>query len=311
MPEEVPTEAAVQQPPEFNEAEPTVPEPLESQSGKVGDIFQDGDITLLVAGWSNVSPAEYTKPDPGKKFISTDIIVVNAGDTPTQFSSFDFYLKDHTGQKYDLDAMATGASGSDFLPELELASGEKLWTRIGFQIPEGAAGLQLIYDALEEIAGKVFVELGDEPVSVTPPEKLPGESEQQVYTSNQPVEINGLFITVNGASYSSGTEYLKPNPGAQWVVVDLTLENKRESSVNITSYTQLLLKDSQGWLCLHTPSPLMGTGGAEPNGELISGEKMRGQVGFEVPQGASGLVLMYDEDSYELPSKVSIALPLP
>jgi hypothetical protein len=72
-----------------------------------------------------------------------------------------------------------------------------------------------------------------------------------------------------------------------------------------------LLKDSTGWLCRQDSGVIFATGGSEPNGELTPGEKIRGQVGFVVPQGATGLLLMYDEDSYHPPPKVTIALTLP
>lgn len=315
--EALPSQEAEQeaQPPTAESTEPAPPTETavpEVQNGKVGDILQSGDITLFIMGWNSVTPGDYIKPDAGKKFIAADVILVNAGKTPVQFSSFEFYVKDETGQKYDMDAMVTFTAGTDFLTGVELASGEKLWTKVGFHIPENAAGLQLIYDPVHERdTSKIFVDLGNEPASVPPPAQLPGESEQEVHPADQTVEVNGLFITINRTSYTSGTEYSKPNPGVQWLIVDITLENKRGSSVNLMPALQFLLKDSRGWICMHSIMAVMAVSGSEPSAELTAGEKLRGQLGFEVPEGATGLILMFDEDSDALPPKISIMLPLP
>jgi hypothetical protein len=47
--------------------------------------------------------------------------------------------------------------------------------------------------------------------------------------------------------------------------------------------------------------------GTSPDGELAPGEKVRGQVGFQVPVGASGLVFVFDAGVWDY-GKVFVAL---
>jgi hypothetical protein len=287
---------------------PTEPEPLSPQSGKVGDVIQSGSITLFVMGWENVSPLQYLNPESGNKFISTDCVVVNSGALPLALHSFSLYLKDETGQKYEQNTSASMAVGGG--PQsIELSPGERLWIRQGFQIPETRAGFQFIFDPVEKYAGKIFVDLGSEPGLVHPPANLPGEQTLQIHQPDQTVVAGGLAISINAVNYSMGGEYIKPKPGNKFVVVDVTIENQSSSNIKVMIYGQMALKDSRGWVTFPTPSALIAPNEATPDGDLVPGEKIRGNVGFEILEDATGLVLMFDEDILQPPPKISIALP--
>jgi len=289
---------------------PTKFAPPEPQTGKAGEVIQSGDITLFVMGWDNVTPMQYLNPDPGCKFISIAYVVVNSGDSPIALHSFSFYLKDATGQKYEQAIGASMAVGGG-IQSVELSSGERLWISQGFQVSEAGSDLQFIFESLEQRAGKIFVDLGAEPGLVQAPTSLPGEKALQNDQPNQPVMAGGLVITVNVVSDSMEEQYIKPRPGNKFVIVDVTIENQSSANIKVMIYAQMALKDSQGRLTFSTPSALMESNEATPDGDLIPGEKIRGKVGFEVLEDASGLVLMFDEDIFQPPPKVSIALPTP
>ena len=86
-------------------------------------------------------------------------------------------LKDDTGQKYQMDLMASTAAKKDS-PDGELSPGERIRGTVGFQVPQDAKGLQFVFDASVFSFGKVFVNLGDTPVTIEPPTKFEGETEQ-------------------------------------------------------------------------------------------------------------------------------------
>lgn len=104
---------------------------------------------------------------------------------------------------------------------VEAAAGEKLRGKVGFQIPENAQGLQFVFDASVFGTGKVFVDLGAEPVKVEPPAELAGETAQQTYNVGDIIAMGTTNITVNEVLYPTGDQFNQPNAGFKYLVVDL------------------------------------------------------------------------------------------
>jgi hypothetical protein len=287
---------------------PTEFVPPQPKTGKIGEVIQSGDLTLYVVGWDIIPAAEYTKPNPGKKFMAVEIVLVNSGESSLRIGHTEFYIKDSTGQLYEKDYSAEMAGGFQTI-QMELAPGERVWGKVGFQVPESAGGLQFVFEMgswMEANVGKIFVDLDPQPVQVQLPGDLPGERKPQLHSASQPVQLDDVVITINGVGYPEAGKYTFPLPGNKFMVVDVTFENKGSSSVPL--YTGLLLiKDSRDWLCLEDGMAIMAAGGSRLQGELTAGEKLRGQVGFQVPENATGLILVFDNDIYK-PGKVFIAL---
>jgi len=88
------------------------------------------------------------------------------------------------------------------------------------------------------------------------------------------------------------------DPGNMFVAVDLTLENRGAEAKAVSSLIQMYLKDSSGQKYDLDLAASVASGGATPDGEIAPGEKIRGQVGFQVPQDAKGLVFIFDADVF-------------
>lgn len=274
---------------------------------QVGDIITIGDMVMVVLGWDKPTGDDFNKPDEGKEFVAVEVLMVNKGSEAGSVSSLlQMALKDETGQRYDVDLMAQAASGSS--PEGEMSPGERLRGKVGFQVPVDATGLVFVYDANVFGTGKVFVELGPEPISVEPPSEIAGETEQTTYSVGDVIEVGDLTMVVNEVTYPEGDEFNKPDEGNKFVVVDLTLENRGAEAATISTLMQMSLKDATGQRYDVDLMAEVASGGASPDGELAPGEKLRGQVGFQVPETAEGLVFVYDADVFGY-GKVFIALP--
>jgi uncharacterized protein DUF4352 len=88
-----------------------------------------------------------------------DLTIENTGQQAAHLSTLaQMSLKDRAGWKYSLDLLATTAAGGS-TPEGELAPGEKLRGKVGFQVPKAATGLLFVFDADVLGAGRVFVTL--------------------------------------------------------------------------------------------------------------------------------------------------------
>lgn len=305
-----PAEAAPTDPPaQPTEPPPTdTPPPVQEQIFNVGDIVSIGDSVLVVLGWEDVPGDDFSKPDEGKKFIAVDLLIVNQSDAPASISTLlQMSLKDETAQKYQVDLLAsTAAQGGNI--DGELSPGERIRGKIGFQVPANAQGLQFVFDANIFGAGKATVNLGAAPVKVEPPAELAGESEQQTFKVGDIVEIGTLALTVNEVTSPAGDDFNKPEAGKKFLVVDLTVENKSAETAAISSLLQMSLKDAGGQTYDMDLSASVASGGTSPDGELAPGEKIRGQIGFQVPTEATGLVFVFDASVFGS-GKVFVALP--
>lgn len=277
------------------------------QNYKVGDVVGIGDLSLVVLGWNWTEGNDFAKPEAGNKFLAVEMLVVNKGEKADSISTLmQMSLKDQTSQKYSVDLLAASAAGADS-PEGEIAPGERLRGKVWFQVPEGATGLVFVFDADIFGRGKIFVDLGSEPVSLEPPAELAGETAQTTYKIGDVVKIGDLSLTMNGVSTPAGDSFARPDPGNKFVVVDMTLENRGGKAESISTIMQMSLKDATGQKYGVSLMATASSGGSSPDGELAAGEKVRGQVGFEVPENAQGLTFVFDADVFGK-GKVFIAL---
>lgn len=121
------------------------------------------------------------------------------------------------------------------------------------------------------------------PVATTAPAVTVGKVGERV-------ESNGIALTVNSVSaVDNVSDVFKPKEGNIFLVVDVTIESVDKDAA---AYNPLYfdVKDADGFEYSYnftSPDPTL------KSGELSPGEKARGNVAFEVPAGALGLVLSY------------------
>jgi hypothetical protein len=278
------------------------------QNYKVGDVIAIGDHVLVVLGWENIPAGDFSKPDAGKKFVAVELLIVNNSQSSMSVSTLlQMAMKDDTGQKYDVDFMAsTELEGGSV--DGELAPGEKIRGKVGFQVGENAQGLQFVFDASIFGSGKVFVDLGAVPVKVEPPASIAGETVQQTYNVGDVVAMGTTTLTVNEIQYPAGDDFNKPNAGFKFLIVDLTLENQSATAISVSTLMQMSMKDANSQKYNVDFMASTASGGSSPDGEIAPGEKLRGQVGFQVPADASGLVFIFDADVWGT-GKVLVAIP--
>ncbi len=278
------------------------------QTYKVGDVTVIGDHVLVVLGWGNVPSSDFTSPDEGKKFVAVELLIVNNSQSAMSLSTMlQMSMKDETGQKYNVDLMASVAVDGGRI-DGELAPGERIRGKVGFQIAEDAQGLQFVFDASVFGTGKVVVDLGAEPMTVEPPANIAGEMSQQTYGVSDVIAMGTTNVTVNEVISPAGDQFAKPDEGKKFLVVDLTIENGGATSISLSTLLQMSLKDSSGQKYDVDLMASVASGGTSPDGEISPGEKLRGQVGFQVPQDAAGLVFVFDADVWGT-GKVFVAVP--
>lgn len=289
-------------------AEPTAPPTAATTTFATGDIIDFGDLSMIVLGWSSPAGDEFSQPDAGNKFVVVDTLFVNTGSAADSLSSLlQTQLKDGTSQVYNPDFNATLAAGVSS-PDGEISPGERIRGSIGFQVPQDATGLQFVFDASFLGGQRVFVNLGDEPVSVPAPETIEGETGVTPFEVGDIIEIGDLSLVVNAVTFPTGDDFNKPDDGKKFVAVDLSVTNNSAESQAISSLIQMDLKDATGQVYDVDFTASLAAGGASPDGELAPGETLRGQVGFQVPTDAQGLQFAFDGELFG-GGKVFVNLP--
>lgn len=287
-----------------NEETPQIPHEVIYE---VGDIISINDAVLLVLGWDQPPGGDFNPPEDGKKYLVVDLMIANQGDRSFNSSPvFQMTLKDPSGQKYNINGKANIASGSN-TPNGEVNPGEVIRGKVGFHVPEDLTNFIFEYEANLIGIGEVSVNLGATPVAMDPPPDLNLAHRQEIYSVGEQIEISGLVLQVLGVSYPSGTDIVKPKEGYKFVSVDVQVENQGKSVQEITSIVQMYLKDNTGEkYTFHLGAQSIIDSGL-PDDELQPGERIRGQIGFQVPTDTVGLIFVFDAEIFGF-GKVFIAL---
>jgi len=287
-----------------NEETPLTPQEVIYE---VGDIVSINNAVLVILGWDQPPGGDFNPPDEGKKYLVVDLMIANQGERSFNSSPvFQMTLKDPSGQKYNINGKANIASGSN-TPNGEVNPGEVIRGKVGFHVPEDLTNFIFVYEANLIGIGEVSVNLGGTPIAMDPPSDLNLAHRQEIYSVGEQIEISGLVIQVLGVSYPSGTDFVKPKEDYKFVSVDVQVENQGDSVQEITSIVQMYLKDNTGEkYTFHLGAQSVIDSGL-PDDELQPGERIRGQVGFQVPTDSAGLIFVFDAEIFGF-GKIFIAL---
>lgn len=261
----------------------------------VGDVLSIAEISLCVLGWSEVDPGSRSSgPDEGYRWIFVDVLMVNRGHLPVEVS-LSTSVRDGTGQSFDPNPSIMH-SGSWWTEALNgrLDPNEQVRDRIGYEVPVDAKDFTFVCTS-DLVAGKVFVALG-EPGMRDVPEQMVGEnSPGDVFMIGQAVSVGTLSVTVNDASTpQSQSRYGNPDPGFQYLLVDMTFVNEAQQDLHLSPDNQVWVKDhlSRKYMSDWSANSWLDTTSFEDT--LSPGEKTRGQLAFQIAADAESLVLVFD-----------------
>ncbi|WEV45799.1 DUF4352 domain-containing protein [Streptococcaceae bacterium ESL0687] len=136
------------------------------------------------------------------------------------------------------------------------------------------------------------------------------KSEQTTFKIGDVVEHNNVQFKVNSVEYSSGTKYSKPKEGNQYVIVNITITNKGDDTIDYNPYDFKL--DSNGNQTNLTEFVMADSGEQFVNDSLNSGSLAKdGSVtGSLIGQAKVGdkYKLLYNGNMFSNKSKITFEL---
>lgn len=153
-PEQQQTQRSIQQTPTSAEIE-NLPKTVDAKASKItrsnyslGEaiaIKQDNTQVQMIVNkiWEHQGKG-IIEPNPGQKWIAVDTTLTNQGKEPQTFSIVSFVLEDNQKNQYEVALIANALDDVE-PPTGTIPPGEQLQGEVVFEVPQNAAGLQLIF----------------------------------------------------------------------------------------------------------------------------------------------------------------------
>ncbi len=262
------------------------PEPA---AAYLGDVTEDAGVSLTALQIADPAPAgSLYQPTDGTRLVAVEVVLGNVDLERFAASATDLTLIDGEGFSYPF---AVAAQDAEALTSLALAAGERLRGWAAFEVPADAtlAALRLSPSSVET---QLQVNLlprpeGAEPLTGTPrtPPDLPAlgvETEAGGYT---------LAATALEDPTTPGFLYT-PVAGRKLVAVEIVVGNVSGAAVTVNSLFAYLV-DTEGYVY---PGRLFGRDGQIETLQIGPGDKLKGWVSFELPDGATpeGVRYLFD-----------------
>ncbi len=105
------------------------------------------------------------------------------------------------------------------------------------------------------------------------------ENETKVFEIGDVVKMGDLHFAVNGIHFSDGSDFIKPEEGYKFLLLDISIKNAGEKFESISSLMMFKLVDDEG---VSYDISLADTKG-QLDGKMAPGRRLRGEIAFEVP----------------------------
>ena len=114
------------------------------------------------------------------------------------------------------------------------------------------------------------------------------------YSVGEVIELDNMLVHINDVKTSNGSnEFDAPKEGYKYLILDISINNKTDDFVNISSMLMFNLVNKNG---LSYELSLMAPTRGSLDGGIGPGRKIRGEIAFEVPKDKSDFELEIDPE---------------
>jgi hypothetical protein len=275
----------------------TTPAPLGSAGRPVGmgERLTAEGIGLTVLSTQKIAEVSKRKAAEGNTFLDVEALIEAAGEQEVDYTPLYFRLVDAQDNAYQ-------PSSSGAQPAIQsgrLRPGEWVRGHVTFEIPAGAGGLRLRYSP--EIAAGYAIDLWVDFSLAAKQAELPdtapvielgeaaGAAGKALPVTGQRDEGGGIALTVERVTAGERVGPTRAAAGSLLVTLDVTVENVARAKSPFNAY-YFTARDDAGY---EYPSMILPLETLLQGGSLGQGQKVSGQVVFEVPESTKRLVVEY------------------
>lgn len=268
----------------------------ETHVHSIGEEISYGEVTVTVLGWRLSQGNENDRPAEGTKLVVVDVLIVNKGSEALKYRPDRLiFLRDTDLNRYEHDSRFWHSP--TVVRDTTLVPGEPVRFDVVFQVPEAVNEFYLIYDDgyADDEVNELYVGLPSEPVTAEVPVGASVFGDE-IHAIGQEIGHGDLTLVVLGWSNTGGDILRQPEEGNVYVIVDVLMVNRGET-INVRARRMKLFDaDLRRYWGETTPRypywPLQFD-------DISRGERLRGQVAFEVPSDSSDHIFVVELSSGE------------
>ena len=151
-------------------------------------------------------------------------------------------------------------------------------------------------EGTEEPAEKPVEEPAEEPAEEQTPSGNVKKASDEPAAVGETLDYHGMLVTVNSIRESGGDDYLKPQEGNTLLILDITVENTTGSDQVVSSALSFRLSDAKDITYMAAINSDVKN---SLDGDLAAGQKMQGEIGYEVAKDITGLQLSFQDPMKE------------
>lgn len=247
----------------------------------IGDTIKAENLQFTVTGTRTSPGGQFLQPQSGYEYLLVDVLVQNVGSETESISSFGmFSLFDEDGYKYNdtyYDETNGSLSGS-------IIAGKHIRGELAFEVPAGGAYKLQIDPTIFGLSGEFMVDLSKKSTAdISLPDTMDTSSN---VTFGDKMLVNDVTYKVNSFRTYNGDDFSQPDEGYTYYIFDVEVENNSSESVSVSSMMTYNLYDGQGY---KQKSALLFDLKGSMNGEVLPGNKLRGEIAYEVPINSNNL----------------------
>lgn len=269
------------------------PEPEQVES-VVGSLVEGDNLHLVVEEYETTTQiGEFSEADPGNEFAVVRLAMKNISDEFVHVSQLlQASIRDDEEYSY---SMAFAGTDEPTFNDGQFAPGEVERGSLVFELPEDATSRSLVFDLDYAIFGgidRVEVDLENE----TDAYQLAQDLQIDLHAVGDAVDFSGVDVAVRDVRVESALGmFAEPDPGNEYVVVDIEVTNDTGEEQWISTILQMLVKDDDGWSYQEDWAAAAELDRAFDEGSaLADGETRAGEVAYEIEEGLSPLYWVFE-----------------
>ena len=293
----------------------TVPLPAGFPSDRISvhsmnEPVRAGNLLLTVTG-AQLTDQGWVVPKPqGKTYLAANVTFQNTGADAVKWSLSDQMRVKDAQERYYVPGWSPVRSWPNEQFGTEIGPGQTVKGHLGFQLPQDAAKLILVFQTVDAQNNPLKVDVALAPTVAAaatppaPPVVTPAPTPAKTLVTHQvgePVAQAGLTLQVLKWSRPPAGGALMADLGKTIVRVDVSVENTGQTQLFMAPETAMTLRDAAGGSYKNDIRSAAMSRPSQPPPFLLPiapGTVRTGAVWFQVPPDAQGLVFVLDTSQF-------------